>query len=165
MLKALSAITAGTWACWLKTCPPCPPSRLLTCWGPLPPTWDGDQISLKTILSEDFLWGKEISDINIIFISESAIFFVRLSSFVGEGRGETAVNIPGTLHFFSAHFPRILVLVRVLVRAECMRQRNEVAIILGIISPLSFSTTCSEQTWSLIGWRLQRQASSLAVGS
>ena len=39
-----------------------------------------------------------------------------------------------------------------LVRAECVRQRNEVAIILGIISPLlSLSAIYSEQTWSLIG--------------
>ena len=55
-----------------------------------------------------------------------------------------------------------------LVWAECVRQRNEVAIKLGIISPppLSlFSAICSEQTWSLIGWWLQRQASSLAAGS
>ena len=31
--------------------------------------------------------------------------------------------------------------------------------------PLLFSAICSEQTWSLIGWWLQRQASSLAAGS
>ena len=40
----------------------------------------------------------------------------------------------------------------ILVRAECVRQRNKVAIILGIISVLSLcSAICSEQTWSLIG--------------
>ena len=40
------------------------------------------------------------------------------------------------------------------VRPQCVRQRNEVAIILGIISPLSSSSLwafCSELTWSLIG--------------
>ena len=39
-----------------------------------------------------------------------------------------------------------------LVRAECVRQRNEVAIKLGIISLSSiFRAFCSEETWSLIG--------------
>ena len=38
-----------------------------------------------------------------------------------------------------------------LVRVECVRQRNEVAIILGIIFSSLFSAICSEQTWSLIG--------------
>ena len=43
---------------------------------------------------------------------------------------------------------------RLLVRAECVRQRNEVAIKLGIISPpplLSLRAFCYEQTWSVIG--------------
>ena len=38
---------------------------------------------------------------------------------------------------------------RKLVRAKCVRQRNEVAIKLGNISPLW--AFCSEQTWSLNG--------------
>ena len=44
-------------------------------------------------------------------------------------------------------------MIHKLVRVECVRQRNEVAIILGIIFSFSLSlrTFCSEQTWSLIG--------------
>ena len=49
----------------------------------------------------------------------------------------------------------LLIPHKLLVRAECVRQRNEVAIILGIIFSsslsLSLSAICSEQTWSLIG--------------
>jgi hypothetical protein len=38
-----------------------------------------------------------------------------------------------------------------LVLVECVRQHNEVAIIPGVISPLSLWDFSSGQTWSLIG--------------
>ena len=50
-----------------------------------------------------------------------------------------------------------------LVWAKCMRQHNEVAIKVGIISPPPLLSL--RAFWSMIGWWLQWQASLLAAGS